>query len=104
MNYSENVGRPVYLGEEKAPSGLGVPRNDEARLADQTPIATAEINLRPVNIEPLNSGYVVRVGCQTIAVETTEKLLVYLGEYLKDPVKFQAKWFSITDRNKLNFM
>lgn len=103
MNYSENVGRAVYLGEEQAPIGLAEIRN-ETRLADQTPVATSEINLRPVNIEPLNSGYVVRVGCQTIAVETTEKLLVYLGEYLKDPVIFQAKWFSITDRNKLNFM
>lgn len=56
---------------------------------------------REIKIVPLDSGYLVHVGCQRAAVETTEKLLKALGEYLKDPVAYEKSWNQNKNRNKL---
>jgi hypothetical protein len=56
---------------------------------------------REVNIKPLSSGYLVNVGCQTVAVETTETLLKRLGEYLNNPTQFEKEWKKNPNRNKL---
>ncbi len=57
--------------------------------------------IREVHIKPLNSGYLVNVGCQTVAVETTETLLKALGEYLNNPSEFERNWNRNPNRNKL---
>jgi hypothetical protein len=49
---------------------------------------------RNINITPLHYGYMVDVGCQRFAVESVDKLLKYLGEYLKDPQAVEKAWFS----------
>lgn len=46
----------------------------------------------PVNIQPLNHGYEVTVGCQKLAIEKPETLLKHLAAYLKDPVKVEKLW------------
>lgn len=48
--------------------------------------------LRSINIEPLNRGYVVRVGCQTFAIGSKKLLLAKLTEYLTDPQGTENKW------------
>ncbi len=55
-----------------------------------------------INIKTLNSGYLVNVGCQQIAVERTETLIKALGEYLENPSEFQQKWFNNPNRSKLS--
>jgi hypothetical protein len=55
-----------------------------------------------IKIAQLNSGYLVNVGCQSAAVETTEALLKVLGEYLDDPSGFENKWYKNPNRNKLS--
>lgn len=50
-----------------------------------------------ITIEPLDYGYLVSVGCQKLAVESSEKLVKKLGEYLANPGEVQGKWFS-TDK------
>ena len=57
--------------------------------------------LRGVSINPLSSGYMVKVGCQSVAVETTETLLKMLDKYLNDPDGFERKWYSKDVRNRL---
>lgn len=47
---------------------------------------------RQINIEPLNYGFIVRVGCQTFAIETPDKLIEKLTGYLKDPSTVERKW------------
>lgn len=69
----------IYEGEAEAPSA----------------------SLREVNIRPLSSGYLVNVGCQSVAVETTETLLKTLGEYLNNPSEFERAWNRNKNRNKL---
>ncbi len=59
-------------------------------------------HVREVNIKPLDSGYLVKVGCQSVAVETTESLLKALGEYLNNPTQFEKAWYKNKNRNKLS--
>jgi len=58
-------------------------------------------HVREVNIKPLDSGYLVKVGCQSVAVETTETLLKALADYLNNPDSFERAWFKNKNRSKL---
>ena len=40
---------------------------------------------REINIQPMNYGYLVRVGCQSFVFETKEKMVTNLTSYLEDP-------------------
>lgn len=52
--------------------------------------------VRPISIEQLDYGYIVRVGCQNFAFETKHKLIDKLTEYLEDPKLVEKQWFSGT--------
>jgi len=58
--------------------------------------------LRPIEIEPISSGFLVRVGCQRIAIETPDKLIYMLTKYLTDPTKFETEWYSKDVINRLD--
>lgn len=45
-----------------------------------------------INIQPLNRGFLVNFGCQSIAFETHRKMLKYLSEYLANPQRFEAEY------------
>lgn len=62
----------------------------EANLSEQ-PVNPAPV--RDVTISSLNRGYVVKVGCHSFAFETVDGFLLKLGEYLKDPIGTEDKWF-----------
>ena len=47
---------------------------------------------RIVKIIPLDHGYMVDVGCQSFAIETTSKLMTTLHEYLNDPRVVEKFW------------
>ena len=70
-------------------------------LTNEGVAVPSDYNIRGVSINPLSSGYMVKVGCQSVAVETTDKLLDMLGKYLNDPQGFEKKWFSKDVRNRL---
>lgn len=59
------------------------------------PIPTAVVNnkIRQINIEEVSRGYIVRVGCQTYAIETRDQLISKLSEYINEPEKTEQKWF-----------
>tara|TARA_R110000782_G_scaffold21299_1_gene57311 strand:- start:13087 stop:13416 length:330 start_codon:yes stop_codon:yes gene_type:complete len=57
--------------------------------------------LREIIIKPLDSGYLVKVGCQTLAVETTKQLITSLSDYLTNPRLFESEWNRNKNRNKL---
>lgn len=73
--------------------------NNEPRLVMNEPCCEnrREVDDRPerilvekpydLNIEHMNRGYVVRIGCQRIAVEKKETLIEYLTKYINDPAK-----------------
>lgn len=49
--------------------------------------------IRDVEIRQLNHGYFVKIGCQQFAIETSEKLLSALADYMKDPQGTEKAWF-----------
>jgi len=57
---------------------------------------------KEVLIKPLGSGYYVKVGCQEVAVESTEKLITMLNSYLSNPNDFERKYYSKDVRNRLD--
>lgn len=55
---------------------------------------TATFVNRSISIETLNYGWVIRVGCQSFAIENPEKLTKYLLMYLKNPLEVSEKWMA----------
>jgi hypothetical protein len=46
-----------------------------------------------IKIQPVDYGFIVRVGCKTMVFETKTNLTKYLKEYLADPEKIAKKIF-----------
>ena len=90
----------VYEAEGRDP-GMDIDSTQPDRAYDGEEESYSSGSPREVNIRPLSSGYLVNVGCQSVAVETTEKLLSTLGDYLNDPAGFERKWYKNKNRNKL---
>ena len=69
---------------------------------EEMPMETiSDSSLREIKIKPLSSGFMVTVGCQSIAVETVDKLTRMLNLYLTNPSDFESKWFSKSAVNRL---
>lgn len=49
---------------------------------------------REISIQPMNYGFVVRVGCQTFVFETAEKMMTNLNSYLADPDGIERAWLN----------
>ena len=62
-----------------------LPVNEEVRQ---------ENKIRQINIEEVNRGYIVRVGCHTFAISTKAELTTKLTEYINEPSKTEKKWYS----------
>ncbi len=43
-------------------------------------------------IKEIDYGYIVKVGCQTLAIETQIKLIKWLTEYIQNPDAVTKKW------------
>lgn len=60
------------------------------------PMLNAEISkprMREVTISSLDHGFVVRVGCQTVAIQTKEDLIAKLVQYITDPAATEEKYY-----------
>lgn len=69
--------------------------NEEAMKGYDACEVSAEPQYSPkrrIEIDPLDYGYVVRVGCQTCAIESKSDLIKHLTEYLSDPLKVEEKY------------
>lgn len=58
------------------------------------PCRPAENKIRAINIEEVNRGYIVRVGCHTFAISTKAELTTKLIEYINNPEETEKKWYS----------
>lgn len=61
-------------------------------VALPTPIG--ENKIRQINIEEVNRGFIVRVGCHTFAISTKAELTTKLTEYINEPAKTEKKWYA----------
>lgn len=58
--------------------------------ADYHPIKTSKIS--DIIIKELDYGYLVKIGCQTLGIESQTKLNQWLQEYIADPDKITKRW------------
>jgi hypothetical protein len=66
----------------------------EVRAEDPQPVEQNDsIRVRTVVIEAMHYGYVVKLDCHRFAFESTDRVLQYIGEYLKDPSGTEEKWW-----------
>ena len=49
-----------------------------------------------INIEPLDLGYKVKVGCKSFAITSTETLINMLTKYLNNPGQTQKEFHNKT--------
>lgn len=49
---------------------------------------------RNINIEQLDFGFVVKIGCHSFAISKSEDVIAGLSEYLADPNGTEKKWFA----------
>ena len=53
---------------------------------------TAPVFRYNINIESLNRGFVVRVGCQSLAVSTKQELIKLFTAYIENPEQVETDW------------
>lgn len=61
-------------------------------LQNEPALSTQQNKIRQINIEQLNRGYIVRVGCQNFAFSTKAELIGKLTQYIDEPNKTEEKW------------
>ena len=64
---------------------------------ENEPMCEAEVDepaskMHGILIEPLDYGFTVKIGCQKFAIETKERLIEKLGEYIFNPRDVEKKW------------
>ena len=47
---------------------------------------------RPVNIHKLLRGWIVQIGCQSVAFETLDKMMFEVGRYLRNPADVEKEY------------
>ena len=58
------------------------------------PMAETKPRMRAVQIQPLNYGFIVTIGCHSFAIETAEQLISKLSDYIKSPEDTEERWLA----------
>lgn len=71
---------------------VGVAIGSECRAVEPD-VVERENRIRSINIEPLDYGFILRVGFQSLAIESKQDLIKYLTDYLNNPNKTESKYY-----------
>lgn len=85
--------------EQSRGAALSVCRPEQPmeRCVDKASIPTPDRGgnkIRQINIEEVNRGFIVRVGCHTFAISTKAELTTKLTEYINEADKTEKKWYA----------
>lgn len=73
--------------------GLRTPGQEFTTNAPNAVLVDQQQNVaRHITINELNKGYLVSVGCHRFAIETKERLVSLLSEYLASPSATEGKF------------
>jgi hypothetical protein len=75
------------------PERIAIENDGECETGEE-PRLRSKNKIRDVVIKQLDHGYIVKVGCQSFAIETPERITTALGDYLKDPSNTENNWFA----------
>lgn len=56
--------------------------------------STANAELRNINIQPLSRGYILNVGCQSVAISTKAQLKEILNAYIDNPQQVEEYYYA----------
>lgn len=88
------AGIDAYVGNRNINPAESVPAPREwvYRGRREQPQQIKEENIiRPLSIRQLSHGYIVEVGCQTLAIESASTLIAKLSEYILNPNSTEQK-------------
>jgi hypothetical protein len=85
---SESIGPTSYPMDERAPME-SEDESAEPMTFSREGLLSAGYEIR---ISPISYGFIVKVGCQTVAVEEAKTLANALSAYLLNPVDFEKDW------------
>lgn len=81
------------MNENQCCGGSSECINEETPNTPQSIASVTEPVFRyNINIEPLNRGFVVRVGCQSFAVSSKQELIKLFAAYIENPEKVETNW------------
>lgn len=66
---------------------------DEPRCSTPPP-ASSPKSMRSISVEAMDAGFIVRIGCQTFAIESKESLITKLSAYIRDPQNVESAWMT----------
>lgn len=84
MNTESVYGRGEQRACTDGPSDIG--------RGMEPPIPPYPNRMRDISITQLDRGYVVRVGCQSLAIESKEVLLEKLISYINNPDEAETRY------------
>jgi hypothetical protein len=76
---------------EEGPNEANTCRDED--VIEERPIPEG-YGKRDLTIKHLHHGYIVEVDCHRFAFETLDRMMKYVGEYLKDPSTTEKKWWN----------
>lgn len=83
------------MGSDYCTGGMITPNFEcggpSVRIRDMNPVAEKK-RTREITITPLDYGFVLKVGCKTIALDSPQKLLFGLKKYLANPDKVETEF------------
>lgn len=56
--------------------------------------STSNAEIRNINIQPLSRGYVLNVGCQSVAISTKAQLKEILNTYIDNPQQVEEDYYA----------
>lgn len=75
---------------------LGYNAKTDRPVYEDPPLVRAALaGRRTIQIEPLLHGFIVRVGCQTVAFEKIENMVKELERYFKNPESVEAEYLGL---------
>lgn len=78
-----------YSNPVPAPTEAAYPQEPN-RIANH--ITPSDNKIRRIQIQQLNHGYIVEVGCHSFAIEKPYDLVAKLSEYINNPLDTEKKW------------
>jgi hypothetical protein len=94
MNEGNGLLRPRN-SQAEAPA-LAIATGEDRPVGDEVEeqaIGKSDNKIREIGIRQLHFGYIVTVGCHNFAIESSDKIIDVLGQYLKNPNETEQKWF-----------
>jgi hypothetical protein len=61
-------------------------------IEERPAITSFSSKIREINVTPLDYGFIIRVGCQSIAITSKEDLIKYLTKYITNPNQTEKEY------------